>query len=248
VWPCAERNYHQLTAALVGGVLYAQSTQAVREVQKFPDGAAIRLPPRVRIISDLHLLNATERDVTGNVRIALYSMPRADVRIKLAPFHLDYHDLEIPAESVSRHTGDCDLTQPWMNAAGTTPNAKIYYILPHTHALGTRFFVELRGGPMDGHKLMDLSGFGGEARGRAYDPPIDMTGSSGFRFGCEFTNPRTVPVGWGFGDQEMCEMLGFAESPVIFESRVSDGAAAGTDGATQLFSGPCTTLAVPFNP
>jgi hypothetical protein len=247
-WRCADRNYHQLTAALAGGVLYAQSTQAVREVQRFPDGAAIRLPPRARIISDIHLLNTTSADATGKVTITLYSIPRADVRVRLAPFHLDYHALDIPPMAVSRFTGDCDLTQAWMSAAGTTPNAKIYYILPHTHALGSRFFVELRGGPGDGMRLMDLRGFGGEARGRAYDPPIDISGSSGFRFGCEFDNPRAESVKWGFGDQEMCEMLGFAESPVVFESRVSQGQPAGSDGATQLFSGSCETLAVPFDP
>lgn len=248
IWRCADRGYHQLTAALAGGVLYAQSTQAVREVQRFPDGAAIRLPRRVRIISDIHLLNTTERDATGNVKITLYSVAREDVRVRLAPFHLDYHALDIPPMAVSRFTGDCELSQAWMAQAGTTPNAKIHYILPHTHALGSRFFVELRGGPNDGMKLMDLRGFGGEARGRAYDPPIDISGASGFRFGCEFDNPRDARVGWGFGDQEMCEMLGFAESPVVFESRVSQTTPAGVDGATQLFTGPCETLAMPFNP
>jgi hypothetical protein len=248
IWRCADRDYHQLTAALAGGVLYAQSTQAVREVQRFPNGAAIRLPARARIIGDIHLLNTTERDATGNVKITLYTVPRDEVRVRLAPFHLDYHALDIPPASVSRFTGDCDLSQSWMNLTGGAPNAKIYYILPHTHALGSRFFVELRGGPSDGVRLMDIRGFGGEARGRAYDPPIDISGASGFRFGCEFDNPRAVSVGWGFGDQEMCEMLGFAESPVIFESRVSQTTPAGSDGATQLFGGPCETLAVPFNP
>lgn len=51
VWPCEERDYRQLNAALAGGVLCAQSTRAEREVQLFPEGAAIRLPPRARIIS-----------------------------------------------------------------------------------------------------------------------------------------------------------------------------------------------------
>jgi hypothetical protein len=248
IWRCADRNYHQLTAALAGGVLYAQSTQAVREVQRFPDGAAIRLPRRVRIISDIHLLNTTERDSTGNVKITLYSIPRDEVRVRLAPFHLDYHALDIPAQSVSRFTGDCDLSAAWMGATGTAPNAKIHYILPHTHALGSRFFVELRGGPGDGMRLMDIRGFGGDARGRAYDQPVDITGSSGFRFGCEFDNPRAVNVKWGFGDQEMCEMLGFAESPVIFEARVEETQPAGVDGDVRLFGGTCQTLLVPFNP
>ena len=60
-WKCKDRGYSQLTAALQGGVLYAQSTQATREVQKFPDGVVVRIPPRSRIISDVHVLNTTRR-------------------------------------------------------------------------------------------------------------------------------------------------------------------------------------------
>src|SRR5205807_9881722 len=42
--------------------------------------------------------------------------------------------------------------------------------------------------------------------------PIYLAGADGLRFGCEFENPRDASVHWGFGDQEMCEYLGFAES------------------------------------
>ena len=45
VWPCSDRNYDQLSAAVVGGVLYAQSTQATREVQRFPPGADLHPLP-----------------------------------------------------------------------------------------------------------------------------------------------------------------------------------------------------------
>lgn len=63
LWPCADRGYDQLTAALAGGVLYAQSTQATHEVQAFGPGTAIRIPPRSRILSSIHILNTTsERD------------------------------------------------------------------------------------------------------------------------------------------------------------------------------------------
>lgn len=65
VWMCQDRKYSQLTAALAGGVLYAQSTQATHEVQRFPNGAAVRVPPYSRIIGDVHLLNTTWRRSPG---------------------------------------------------------------------------------------------------------------------------------------------------------------------------------------
>jgi len=241
VWPCDERNYDQLSAALAGGVLYAQSTQAAREVQKFPDGAVVRIPPRARVIGDVHLLNPTDHAIAGHAEMTIYSLEPADVRVRLQPFHMTYDGLDIPPQSTSRFTGDCDLS----DAFGASLDMTLYYALPHTHALGTRFFFQVLGGPDDGKSLLDVDGFNSEARGRLYDPPLDLAGGTGLRFGCEFENPRDVSVGWGFGDQEMCEMLGFAEMDLVFESRVDEAVADGTDRGTQLFTGSCSTLAIP---
>jgi hypothetical protein len=246
-WNCAERGYDQLTAALAGGVLYAQSTQAAREVQRFPDGVGIRIPPYSTVISSIHTLNTTTEDVTGNIRLSIYTLPKENVTVKLAPFHLSYDELDIPAGSTSRFSGTCQLDAEYVNAGAAGFATQIYWILPHTHALGSRFFLELAGGSRDGESLIDIAGFNGEARGRTYDPPIDTTGATGLRFGCEFENPRDVNVQWGFGDQEMCECLGFFASPVGFESRISTVNADGTDGQVQRFTGPCTTIAFPWD-
>jgi len=244
VWPCDERGYDQLSAALAGGVLYAQSTQAAKEVQKFPDGAVVRIPARARVIGDVHLLNPTDNPISGRAEMTLYSLDASAVRVRLAPFHMTYDGLDIPPRSTSRFTGECDLSDSFDSAVGTPLEMTLYYALPHTHALGTRFFFEVVGGPDDRRSLLDVDGFNSEARGRLYDPPLDLDGATGLRFGCEFENPRDESVGWGFGDQEMCEMLGFAEMDLVFESRVEEAVADGTDGETQLFTGSCSTLAI----
>ena len=242
VWKCNDRGYSQLDAALVGGVLYAQSTQAAREVQRFPNGAAVRIPPYSRIIGDVHLLNASPKDVTGHARITIYTLPAADVKVPLTPFHLTYSVLAIPPRARSRFTGECWIGDSFSAAQSVPWDLRIYYILPHTHAMGRRFFMDVLGGPKDGQPIYDMEGFNGEARGRAYNPPIDLGGAGGIRFGCEFQNDRDVTVGWGFGDQEMCEMLGFAETKMVFESSVLKANPDGADGLIQKFNGPCTSL------
>ena len=45
----------------------------------------------------------------------------------------------------------------------------------------------------------------------------------------------------------MCEMLGFADEPLAYESTVATAVSAGTDGSTQLFTGPCNTIAFPWD-
>lgn len=243
VWPCKDRGYSQLEAALYGGVVYAQSTQAAREVQKFPNGAAVRIPPYSRIIGDVHLLNVTGEDITGTAKLTLYSIPESEVAVKLAPFHLSYEGLAIPPLSSSRFTGICPLETKF-GGLGYQFKLDIYFMLPHYHALGQSFFLDVMGGPDDGERLFEIGAYDAEAHGRAYDPPLSVRDAEGFTFGCDFTNPRDEVIHYGLGDQEMCEMLGFADSGVVFESIVHSAEEAGADGSTQLFTGPCETLAV----
>jgi len=244
VWKCADRNYSQLTAALAGGVLYAQSTQAAREVQKFPNAAAVRIPPYSRIIGDVHLLNVGAKPVTGHAKLTLYTLAPSDVAVKLVPFHLTYDGLDLPPQADSRFTGSCELDNLFPSGK---LDMKIYYILPHTHALATRFFVNVLGGPNDGKSMLETHGFDSGAHGRAFDPPYDMSSAQGITFGCQYTNPRPVDVKWGFGDQEMCELLGFAAMNVAFESKVPAAYSDGKDGNVQLFSAKCTTLVFPWD-
>src|SRR5690606_24121122 len=121
IWPCDERDYDQLGAALMGGVLYAQSTQASYEVQAFQDGAAIRLPPHARVISDIHVLNTTTEAHRGNVDLTIYTVPREEVAIALVPFHIDYHALDIPARSDARFVADCALRDDFLGSLGGAP-------------------------------------------------------------------------------------------------------------------------------
>lgn len=247
VWTCDDRGYDQLTAALSGGVIYAQSTQAVREVQKFPEGAAVRIPARFKIIGDVHILNAGSEPVTGSAAMTLYSIPKAEVTAKLTPFHLTYEGLAIPPLATSRFHSTCNVGDQYAESNDGAPlPIELYYVLPHTHSLGTRVFLEAVGGPADGQMLLDVSGFNGEARGRLYDPPIDLSGIAGLRFGCEFENPRNEVIHYGLGDQEMCEMLGFIESPVAFESSVDEAIPDGTEGDLQVFTGECTSIVGDF--
>jgi hypothetical protein len=95
--------------------------------------------------------------------------------------------------------------------------------------------------------LLDVGGYNGEARGLLHDPVIDLSDVVSLRFGCEFENPRDENVGYGIGDQEMCEMLGFIESPLVFESRVSTRLDMPPDGAFAVGGGVCETLLVPWD-
>src|SRR5258706_6264188 len=53
-WSCSQNMFSELTAALLGGYLFALSTQSLEESQALPTGSAIRIPPYSRIIGSSH--------------------------------------------------------------------------------------------------------------------------------------------------------------------------------------------------
>ena len=87
-----------------------------------------------------------------------------------------------------------------------------------------------------------MRGTPGEAHGVAYQPPIDLSTITGLRFGCELDDPRMEPVHWGFGDQEMCEILGFIQTRAAFEGRATEQIGMGTDGEMATFEGNCSMI------
>jgi hypothetical protein len=241
IWNGNERGYEFYNAVNAGGLLYAQSTQAPHEVQRFPTGAAVRIPPHSRIISDIHILNTSGDTITGHAKLTLYTVPADAVTTPLTAFHVEYDALDIPAHASARYTAQCAVAADVAAATGEPFAPQIHYLLPHTHTLATHFFAHILGGPRDGEALLDLGTYNGEARGHAFDPPVDLTGADGLRFGCEYTNPLDHNVGWGFGSGEMCELFGFASGTPFFQSRVNTGSADGSDGSVELFTGSCTT-------
>lgn len=240
IWTCSDRGWDIYSAVKVGGLVFAQSTQATHETQVFAAGAVVRIPPHARIISDIHLLNTSASEVTGHATLTLYQLDASQVTTKLSSWHVEYDALDIPAHSSARFTGNCSVAAA-VRATGSIFAPKLYYLLPHTHTLATAFTVEVLGGSKDGSSLLDLGAFNGEPHGKMFDPPVDVSDSDGVTFACQYTNTRDTNAGWGFGSNEMCELFGFAADTPYFQSRVATGQAEGTDDNVQLNGGDCVT-------
>lgn len=246
---CEARGFTELDAAVSGTVLFAQSTQSRSEVQQLPPGVVVKIPPRHKIVAGVHLLNLGSTDLDSELRMALELVHPRTVEVVVAPFRFSYYDLNIPAGQRSGFSSACSFNADYANAVGGALDIKLYYVLPHFHYLGDAFSVDVIGGPEDGRNLYTLNGFDAGANGRAFDPPVDLAGADGLRFYCGFDNWRDKSIGWGIGDQEMCVMLGLADSRAIMDLSVQDGASqvVGVDGEVLLNEGPCTAFALPKN-
>jgi hydrogenase small subunit len=171
---------------------------------------ALRLPAHARLIANSHVLNVGDGAVETAIRLRLSTIPPQSVTEALAPFRMEYNDLDIPAQALSRFTSTCDLASEFARAVGKPLDIRIAYVMPHVHQLATGFHVRLAGGPRDGELIYDSGGYTKDDWGRTYDPPLSLgagpggAGATGLTFGCDYDNPRAANVTWGIGDQEMC--------------------------------------------
>lgn len=208
-WPCRERGFSEVTAGVAGGVIFAQSTQALEDVQAFPPGVAIKIPARSRIVGDIHLLNLTVEDVTSGLDFELVTIPRETVETELALVSFTNQALEIKPRQRSEFATECDISE---ELAGEPMDFSVYYVLPHYHSLGDFFRIEATGHPDGPITILEAGTRVGDSLGVAFDPPIDLSGATGLRMTCGYDNPRDDMVGYGIGDQEMCVFLMFTDA------------------------------------
>ena len=242
VWPCDSRAFNEPIAGAFGGVLFAQSTQATHEVQAFPGGAAIPIPPYSKIVAGLHLLNASDQNLEVPLSITLTPMPREEVTVQLRPLGLENKALGLPPHRQSSFAMTCDVKTKHQTAFGRDPDFRIHYVLPHYHGLGSALMLEAIDAEGNARTVFANNRPVGSPLGGPIDPPFDMTGSVALRMTCIYDNPRDTTVGFGVGDQEMCVLLGFTSSPNQWGGGALDPEAVGEgedDGGTVRFDTAC---------
>jgi hypothetical protein len=220
-WPCAERGFDQIIAAAAGGVFFAQSTQSRTDTQAFPPGVAFKLPARVRIIGDVHLLNTTNAEISTQVHFDVYTIAAEAMRVELQPMAFTNTTLDI-APAMETHAR--------MNCAVPQPDFDVYYALPHFHELGQAMQIDVVGGARNGTAIFRSAGIPGEGRGQTFDPPVAITGATALGITCEYENPRPAKVGYGVGDQEMCVALIYSSGRKAGGTTVLNTSATDTGG------------------
>ena len=244
-WGCSEREFSEVAAGVSGGVLFAQSTQSLTDVQELPPGTALRLPPRTRIVGNVHLLNVSPEPIEGSsISFRIHTVPEEEVETTLHPMSFTNLALDIPPRTESRFSVECDIQTPYQDRFGRDPDFSIYYVLPHYHALANYFSLELVGGERDGEVIYETVSAVGEPLGETMDPPIDVAGATHIRMTCGYDNPRDEAVGYGIGDQEMCVFLAFTDSPFRFAATAEENNYLGEEAGIQMNASVCDLFAI----
>jgi len=245
---CNDRGYSEVVAAAFGGVLFAQSTQLPHEIQAFAPGTAVRLPPRTKLVTQLHLLNASEVALTAHPNIKITSIPEAHVEIPLTAMSFQNQALALPVGRQSRFAVECDIAERHRKELGRDPDFSIYYALAHYHELGTGLTLDAIRADGSSANIFTTAARVGDSLGGPITPAFDMSGFSKLRMSCEFYNPRSEVVRWGIGEQEMCVFLAFSDSSYLWGGGVMQRDAPTTEtqvGNVMQYTSPCQLISLP---
>ncbi len=245
-WRCSDRGFREYLAAAAGGVFFAQSTQTMTEVQAFPDGAALEIPPRSVIIGSTHLLNISAAPMETAMTLEVESAPRDEVDVRLTPFSFAIGDLRIPpmvdgVPTESRTALECDLTdafQQHLNEDSVDYN--IYYVLGHYHDWGNYFNLSFVHDDGTTETVFEIANSIGEPIGSIIDPPMSNNGARKLRSVCGFINNTDEMLVRGLQYGEMCDFLAYTDSNLKIGTGGAENHAMGEDEeGRQLFEVDC---------
>jgi hypothetical protein len=245
--------FDQQIAAVFGGVLFAQSTQATHELQEFPAGAAIEIPPHSRVVADIHLVNSGDAPLVIPLALTLHPIPKREVTTIMAAMALENFSIAIPPQQTSKFVVECDLSQQWQTAyanglvSSPTIDFKIYHALAHYHNLGIGLtFEALRDSDGGADTVWSTDQTIGGELGGMIAPEFDMTGHSKVRLTCAYDNPGTKTITWGNATGEMCVAFAYTDSTAVWTAGVIDFVAPGpsvVDNGVRTFTAPqCTVI------
>ena len=245
-WKCRDRNFSEYLAAAAGGVFFAQSTQTLEELQAFPEGAALEIPPRSVIIGSTHLLNITAAPLETAMTMEVELADRDDVDIRLTPFSFAIGDLKIPAQQESRTAMTCDLRAPFKDYLNEdVVDYNVYYVLGHYHDWGNYFNLSFLHDDGTRETIFEIKNTIGEPIGSIIDPPMNNNGAPMLRSECGFINNTDEMLTRGLQYGEMCDFLAYTDSNLKIGSSgdYNDGVPDGmSDGVpvNELGCGPIT--------
>ena len=211
-WDCNARGFHDVTAALEGGAFFAQSTQALEELQAFQEGAVLEIPPRHKLVGGVHLVNLTAGPLETSLTFDVETVPEEDVRIRLRPIAFTNTALDIEPQAESRYEMTCDLGRQFENVLGSAPDYSIYYVLAHYHDWGNYFRLSFADDAGGERTIFELQGSIGEPLGKTLDPPVHSEGAGHLRVECGYINDTDEPITYGLAGKEMCVFLAYSDA------------------------------------
>lgn len=166
---------------------------------RFDDGIGHVIPAETQLVLQMHLLNATEKDIEQAVEIRMHKSTSPDPT-PVAPWAIGSSQIQVPAHSMGSAQNVCTMNGP----------VQLLAVFPHMHLLGTRFSVEV-GKSLDAMRPLyarDPYDFDDQ---RMEKVDISLEAGDVLRVTCDYMNSTDQVIEFGEStNDEMCFFVGFA--------------------------------------
>lgn len=179
--------------------VYLAGTQTPYSDFTFPEGVAMYIPAGAAVDLNSHYVNKRSTPIKGEVSMNLYTVPYTS-GLKIAkPLNLGNRLLYLPPQqrTVAKET------------FLFSNDVSIVALTSHTHQLGEKFIIKIKGGARDG-QIVYTSTDWHHPETTYYNPPIVLKIGEGLTSEITYNNTKTVPVYFGLtSEDEMGIIFGY---------------------------------------
>ncbi len=195
----ADNSLNLLTALSMSNHIFEAGTQSPSSDYTFPEGTALLIPAGASLDLNSHYVNKTSSTIKGEVYMNLYTTDKSKVTQVVKTFNLANNSLSIPAN------GKVTLSKTFI----MPKTVKILSLTSHTHKLGEKFVIKIKGGTRDG-EVVYTSTTWEHPEMTTYKVPIVLSKGEALVSEITYTNTTSKAVSFGLtSEDEMGIIFGY---------------------------------------
>ncbi|MFN3850813.1 MAG: hypothetical protein ACK4NY_15375 [Spirosomataceae bacterium] len=165
----------------------------------FPPGTAVELAPNQTFDMNAHNFNKTDKPLTGEVYINLYTTPKANVKNVVKVIDFGNQNITLPPKTKTVVSKDFTFNT----------NVKIVTLFSHTHKLGEKFEILIKGGARNGEVVYTSTDWEHPLR-KDLSPYISLKKGEGLTSRITYNNTSNQTVRFGLtSEDEMGIIFGY---------------------------------------
>lgn len=183
----------------MGFHVFLAGTQTPYFDYQLPEGVAIPFKAGMAIDFNSHYVNKSDKEIQGEVNVNLFTVPAASVQHVAKTLNLANQNLNIPAGQ------EVVLTKTFV----FDKKISILSLTSHTHQLGKKFVIKIKGGSRDGQTVYTSTDWHHPLY-LEVDPPLVLNAGEGLTSEITYKNTTTKLVKFGLtSEDEMGIIFGY---------------------------------------
>lgn len=169
--------------------VYMAGAQTAYSNYRFPDGVGIFIPAQAAVDLNSHYVNKLSSPIKGEVNLNLYTTN--NVQRVAKPLNLGNRLIYLPPQKRTTMVENFIMDKP----------VKIFLLTSHTHQLGEKFVIKIKGGPRNGEVVYTSTDWH-HPEVISFPTPITLKAGEGLTSEITYFNTKDTPVYFGLSSED----------------------------------------------